>query len=357
MSHSTLPHLADPLVVVADLAVELARTGTAGLPGVLDALVAGTGVRSAVLRRAASSEVPGEVLAAGGERVRALPDRAARPFVVELPVYRPGRPAAPLAVLVVSGARPVLLPVLRAAAALLGLALAADAPGEPVLPAGALDALEHDRERLADRLHDGALQDLLVARLAADAAVRGGAPEATRDAVQHALVGLRRLLWHVRPRTEPDLPAALAALSRRLVEAGGLPLAVLGELPAVGLEPGVSGAAFRVVQAVALDAGPADRAVTVALRPEPASPGALVLDVDGGGPLADPDRWRARLRSVGGDLTRTADRLRVVLPVRDATANVRSSCAPPPLCRPAPLAVLLPAALTARLTPTKKATP
>ena len=335
MSQPSLPRTADPADAVAGLAVDLARTGRAGLPAALAALVAATGLRTAVLRGPAPD---GAVLAAAGERLQALPG----PAVVELPVHRPGAPGtAPVAVLVVTGSRPALLPLLRAAAAVLGLALAAGARE-------LLDAVEHDRDELADRLHDGPLQDLLVARLAADVAVRGGSPVLARDAVQEALVGLRRLLWHVRPRTERDLPSALAALSARLVEAGGLPLRVLGALPAAGLDAPVSAAAFRVVQAVAVDAGPADRAVTVALRPDPATPGAVVLDVDGGAALADPDRWRARLRALGGDLHGGPGRLRVLLPLQEAPEP--ASCCPPALR-------VLPLRPTPRPTETSKATP
>ena len=307
---------ADP---VAGLALALARTGPTGLADALAGLVAATGLRSAAVRRPLTG---GAVLAAAGE-LGPVPTGA----VLELPVPRPGAGPAgpPLALLTVVGTRPALLPVLSAASAVLGLALAAGAPE-------LLDAVEHDRDELADRLHDGALQDLLVARLAADAAVRGGSAVLARDAVQEALVGLRRLLWHVRPRTEGDLPAALTALSERLVEAGGLPLRVLGALPVAGLDPAVCSTAFRLVQAVAVDAAPADRAVTVALRPEPAVPGAVVLDVDGGAALADPDRWRARLRALGGDLHGAAGRLRVLLPALET----RASCAPSALLLLAP---------------------
>ena len=330
------------LEVVAALAVELGRTGAAGVPRALDTLVAQTGLAGAVLRGPASDGAPGPVLATGEPSFHG-PDVETAGMVVELPVHRPGVPAVPLAVLSVAGASPGLLPALRAAAALLGLALTAASSCGGAAPCDALDAVEHDRGRIADRLHDVALQDLLVARLAADAAVRGAPAEAARDAVQHALVGLRRLLWHVRPRQEQDLAAALTALSDRLVEAGGLPLAVLGVLPPAGLDPVVGTTAFRVVQAVAFDAAPGDRAVTVALRPDPSTPGALVLDVDGGAELSEPDRWRTRLRAHGGDLVRIPGRLRVLLPLRPT-----SDADPPPVSGPAPvLDVLVPASLTA----------
>jgi len=337
VSQPSLPTPDGPADAVAGLALDLARTGRAGLGAALAALVAATGLRSAVLHGPGPDAV---VLAAVGERLQAVPV----PAVLELPVHRPGSPGTvPVAVLVVTGSRPVLMPLLQSAVAVLGLALAAGAPE-------LLDAVEHDRDQLADRLHDGALQDLLVARLAADAAVRGGSPVLAREAVQDALVGLRRLLWHVRPRAESDLPSALAALSARLVEAGGLPLRVLGVLPAPGLDRPVTTAAFRLVQAVAVDAARSDRAVTVALRPDPATPGAVVLDLDGGIALADPDRWQVRLRALGGDLHGTAGRLRVLLPLREAPA----SCSP---TAPPALHVLPPTPVHPLPPPTPKATP
>ena len=330
-----MPHPALPAAPVSAAGAVALALGQAGLPAALGALLGATGLTGAQLRRTPADG--GEVLATAGLLAPA--------DLLELTVRQPGPAAVPLAVLVVAGEHPPLLDELRAAAAVLGLALAAEV---------ARGVVERDRELLADRMHDGALQELLVARLAADAAVRGGRPEAARDAVQDALVGLRRLLWHVRPRAAATCPRRSRALSARLVEVGALPVRVLGALAAPGLEPAVAAAAYRVVQAVALDAGPLDRAVTVALRPDPARPGVVVLDVDGGVALADPQHWRDRLRGVGGELDplpEGGDRLRVVLPLA-----ARPSCAPPALLRrPAPLAVhRLP---TADRTPTSKAMP
>lgn len=329
MSHSTFQRVADPAAVVGAIAVQLVRTGAAGLAEALDALVSGTELRSAVLRRPGTADRAGEVLAVGGDVVRAVDGpRGARPgsgpapcgAVVELPVRGPGTPGAALATLTVVGARPALLPALRALAAVVGLSLAAEAAstgGPRLLDADdVFDALEHDRDRLADQLHDGALQDLLVARLAADAAVRSGDARQAREAVQHALVGLRRMVWHLRPRGATDLSEALAALSGRLVEVGAPPLTVRGGELAAGLDPAVALAAYRVAQAVAT--APGGHPVTVVLRQDPPDRGSVVLSVDGGAPLPDPDRWRRRLRALGGDLSSSAGRLRLTLPVPHA---------------------------------------
>ncbi len=72
---------------------------------------------------------------------------------------------------------------------------------------------EADADAAADGLHDGALQALVVARYAADAAVRGGDPAAARDAVQEALVALRRAVWLLRPRGAQGLLEALRQLA------------------------------------------------------------------------------------------------------------------------------------------------
>jgi hypothetical protein len=40
----------------------------------------------------------------------------------------------------------------------------------------------------------------------------------------------------------------------------------------------------------------------------------VLVDVEGGAPLASPDRWLRRAQALGGDLETTASRLRLVLP-------------------------------------------
>lgn len=117
------------------------------------------------------------------------------------------------------------------------------------LAAALLQAAEADAAARADDLHDGALQALVVARYAADLAVRGGDPAVTREAVQEALVALRRAVWQLRPRGEDGLAAALADLSAQRTGAG-LPALELDLAPdADRLAPAAAGLAYRVVQA------------------------------------------------------------------------------------------------------------
>lgn len=297
--------------LVGRLAAALATAPDRGLPGALDLLVSGLGLRSAVLRSAASADL----LGVAGEVVHAVPVRRGRgraEAVLELPVHGAG--GRELARLTVVGGRPSHLPALRASAAVLGLALEVRAPAQDRTPASpAVEELlrggEHGYDDAADQLHDGPVQALVAARYACDAAVRGGDPALARDAVQEALVDLRRTLWHLRPRGEDGLPAALADLSGRLTEAGGPALhLVLDADAADALTAPGRVLAYRVVQAVARGAaGP----VRVGLRSGGRD---VLLDVDGGCPLDDPDRWRRRLRALGGDLSSSAGRLRLHLP-------------------------------------------
>ena len=166
-------------------------------------------------------------------------------------------------------------------------------PALPVDGAALLAAGDADADALADRLHDGALQSLVVARYAADLAVRGGDPALVRDAVQEALVALRREVWQLRPRPEDDLDQALRALSAQRVAAGGAPLdlGLDAALSAGGLAPAAVALAYRVVQSAALEPGPVRVGLTC-------SGGAAVLSVTGG-PL-DPAVWDARAHAVGG---------------------------------------------------------
>jgi signal transduction histidine kinase len=184
----------------------------------------------------------------------------------------------------------------------LGLALA---------PA-AVEDLEADREALADALHDGPVQSLVVARYAADAAARGGDAGLARDALQSALVELRRFLWHVRPRGSAGFVEALDQLSAQLTEAGGPPVGLVGDVEAAAALRGAAGVtAYRLVQAVARpDAG----AVRVALRREGAR---LVVDVEGGAAPTSPEPLARRAQALGGDLQLSAGRARLVLPPPD----------------------------------------
>lgn len=291
---SSTPVVTDPCVVLGRFAGLLAD-GSA-LPAALDALVAGLGLRTAVLR-----SVAGELLAVGGEALHAVPALRSLPPAhpsVELPVS--GRAGTQLATLTVKGARPSQLPILRTAAAVVGLALAlAPTPSATDL----FEAAEADRDELADSLHDGPVQSLVVARYAADAAVRGGDATIARDAVQQALVEVRRTLWSLRPRGSTGLVAALEQLVVQLAEAGAAPLGLLGGTDVTGPHAVL---AFRLVQAVT---GPSP--VRVALRVDGPT---VVIDIDGGAPLPSPERWVRRARSLGGDLAASAGRLRLALP-------------------------------------------
>ena len=292
---------ADACVVLGRLA-EVLADGT-GLPEALHVLVTGMGLRTAVVRAAS-----GEVLGVAGDVLHAVsPDQAlpAPPPTLELPVR--GRPGTRTASLTVVGARPSQLPALRSAAAVIGLALVPSTRVEELM-----DAAEADRDDFADALHDGAVQSLVVARYAADAAVRGGDAVLARDAVQQGLVELRRVLWHLRPRGGNGLVEGLQQLSLQLMEADDRGLSLVGDLKAGALLRGTRATlAFRLVQAVARPEGDA---VRVAVRRDGDE---IVLDIDGGTPLPSPERWARRAQALGGDLSAPAGRLRLVLPLTD----------------------------------------
>ena len=296
----TVPVVVDPCAVLGRLAEQL--SAGAPLGDVLDVLVGQLGLRTAVLRSAA-----GDLLGVGGEALHAVPVMRAVDgrTTLELPVEGRSYGAASLTVL---GARPSQLPLLRAAASVLGLALVPS-----TTDAELLEGAEDELDELADALHDGPVQSLVVARYTADAAVRGGDPAAARDAVQAALVELRRLLWSLRPRGGSGLQAALEQLAAHLVEAGSAPVVVVGSTDLAGPEAVL---AFRLVQAVA---GPLP--VRVAVRADAAG---VVVDVDGAAALSSPDRWVRRARALGGDLSASAGRLRLVFPT-PRTADARTA--------------------------------
>ena len=140
-----------------------------------------------------------------------------------------------------------------------GDSLHSAAPPAQRSPAGAAEDLaaallrlaDADADADADRLHDGVLQALVVARYATDAVARGGDPAMARDAVQDALVALRRSVWLLRPRVTCGLTAALVELAAQRV-AAGLPAPVLELDPDVVsvLSPDAAAVAYRFVQAV-----------------------------------------------------------------------------------------------------------
>jgi signal transduction histidine kinase len=338
----------DGTVVVGQVAALLADLGQHALPTALEALVSGLGLRSAVLR----STGGGDLLAVAGDVVHAVPvSRSIRPLaapgsLVEVPVRSVGREAA---VLVVDGARPSQLPVLRAVASAFGLVLAqGTSRQEDPVDAELVDDAEADRDAVADALHDGLVQSLVVARYAVDAVVRAGDPTGSaaiaRDAVQSALVDVRRMLWQLRPRGADGLHDALAQLSQRQLEVGA-PALDLDEDPEPldALSGAVAVTAYRLVQAVL---GP-DSAVRVRAD-------AAALEVTGGLALPDPERWQRRAAAVGAELEVAPGRLRLVLPGPDPE---------PPSALAAPAADLPPAAQhpaalpTAPSTPRPKATP
>lgn len=300
----------DACATVGRVAALLAEQGERGLPAALDLLVHRLGLRSAVLREVRDGR-PGAVLTVAGETLHAVPPmrlvRSGRPTdaataAIEIPVSANGRHVATVTVV---GARPSQLPVLRACAAVLGLL---DRRDSGPLALALLDAADADAHALADALHDGPVQDLVVARYAADAAVRSADAAGARDAVQGALVALRRALWLLRPRpsTGEELPAALRALSEHLVAAGRPPLTL--DLDPAALEvlgPQAASTSYRLVQSVV-----GDEPVTVSLRAERAT---LVLQVDGGRPLPA-GRWNDRASALGAELHTHRGRLLLVLP-------------------------------------------
>lgn len=275
----------DPCLVLGDVAVLLADGGAPG--PALEALQTGLALGALGLRDAAGRLLAGSASDSGP--------------TVDIPVQ--GRGGAHLGMLVASGAVPSHLPVLRSAAAILGLALTPP----PVIE------LEEDRDEVADALHDGPVQSLVVARYASDAAVRGGDPAAARDAVQAALVDARRFLWQLRPRGGSGFVGALDQLSAHLVECGGSTVGLLGDVDAASALHGPSGiTAYRLVQAVARPDGPR---VRVRLRTDGDR---LVVDVEGGVPLTSPERWLRRAQALGGDLQTTPSCIRLVLPHPEA---------------------------------------
>lgn len=268
------------------------------LPEALRLLCSGLQLCSAVVRSAS-----GEVHGVGGDALQAVPAVAAldqHNVWLEFPVAGHG------ATLTVRGGRPSQLPALRAAAAILGLALATGREAVPVA-----DDSEGALSEVADALHDGPLQSLMVARYAADAAVRGGNPGAVRDAVQHAVVELRELVWALRPRGESGLVQALDHLS------GADPQVEL-TLADVDVTGPAAVLAYRLVQSVLARAG--DRPVRVCLDQ-------VALEI-AGVPLSSPGRWARRASALGCRLITTSEvtRLELAPPaIATFTTDVRTT--------------------------------
>jgi len=208
-------------------------------------------------------------------------------------------------------------------------------PAEARLPSAALDALdrllvleERERGALADRLHDGPLQDLVATRYLADLTVQAAARSATpatvaerlgavRDAAQDALVGTRRLLGSLTARCADGtgLTQALAALGTAGGGAGGAAggraggaaggLAVEVQAADAGtLPPGIAIVAYRLVQALLADT--AERGATTAVVRARRTLEALEVSVAGS---VAPDleapavaRWVVRIGMLGGSI-------------------------------------------------------
>lgn len=286
---SVTPVTGDACAVLGRFAALLAEGRP--LPEALHLLATGTGVRTLVVRSTA-----GELLGVGGEALQAVSSMA-QDVGLQFPV--PGAAGEPVATLAVRGGRPSQLPTLRAAASVLGLALSARA---------AVDqrTLVEDHERamdeLADVLHDGPMQSLMVARYAADAVVRGGDPVAARDALQDAVVEMRQLVWRLRPRGADGLQAALRQLADSRIRDGLEPLVL--DLPSAGadVEPVTAALAYRLVQESSA------REVRVSLQPE-----GVCVEIKGV-PSSVP-RWKRRAEAVGCRLTASAEQCRLLLPL------------------------------------------
>jgi signal transduction histidine kinase len=187
------------------------------------------------------------------------------------------------------------------------------------LPSAVLSLAEAQADAAADGLHDGALQALVVARYAADAAVRGGDPAVARDAVQEALVALRRAVWLLRPRGERGLLEALQQLAAQVADEGGAPVALDVDDAAVDaldadLAPAAATAVYRLVQRTAGQAP-----LTVRVR-RTATGLRIALDV----PLTDPVGEALRARAVGGALLATRDGASLHLPLSRSATPLRA---------------------------------
>lgn len=177
----------------------------------------------------------------------------------------------------------------------------------PDLAEDLLTAADAEADALADRLHDGALQALVVARYATDAVVRGGDPALARDAVQEALLALRRTVWLLRPRGQDDLPGALGELSSRCTAAGGRALALdLDPVVAGQLSPVARSLAYRFVQAAVADGADGVRLVRE---------GAVAALTVTGAVMSGPAGWTARAAALAGRLDSTGDAARLLLPL------------------------------------------
>ena len=327
----------DGALVVGRVASVLADAGPSALASALRVLVDDLRLSGALLRDTGTAHRPGALRAVAGDVVHAVPvvrllgADDTKP-VVEHPIRSAGRQVA---VLVAFGARPSHLPVLRAVADVLGVALAASARTPEETALRLLAVAEDERDALADALHDGPVQGLVAARYAVDAAARGADLVLAREAVQEALVGLRRTLWHLRPRGTDDLAAALHSLSDHLVDAGSSGLDVDVD-PAAALPDPVARLAYRLVQALALPRGNEAEPLRVVVVHEP---GRVLVDVEGGPPLPSDGRWALVARAAGAELWHSAGRVRLACAVGPPPQLRRPTAVPAPAAVPAPVSV------------------
>ncbi len=161
-----------------------------------------------------------------------------------------------------------------------------------------------DATALGDAMHDDVLQALVVARYATESVARGADPELAREAVQHALVTLRRTVWLLRPRGSDGLGAALSELAAQHAAAGRVPPTLTLDAEAADLVGPLAGTVYRFVQSV--DDGTGARVV---VRRDAES---LVVHVDGC--PADVAGWRARAAAHGGRLTTGPDGTTLLAP-------------------------------------------
>ena len=204
------------------------------------------------------------------------------------------------------GERADASPVTPAPVRLVAARADVDALADP-LSADPVVAAEQARDRLADDLHGGLLQSLVVVRHAlargATAPVasgaRGGADLPTADeALADCLAEARALVWHLRPRTlDGGIAHALDELAHRLDSDGG-PRLVPDASDAPELSVPQATVVYRLVQAVARAAAPesALAASIVARGPD------VVVRVTGASSVAGDAavvEWVARATSYG----------------------------------------------------------
>jgi hypothetical protein len=296
---SFTPVTADACAALGQFAATLAEGRP--LSQALRLLSTGLALRSVVVR-----SVDGEVIGVGGDALQAVSAMRAvdgHDVWLEFPIA--GQDGESLATLTVRGGRPSQLPTLRAVAAVLGLALSARIGS--VSPQQLTDDAESALAEVADALHDGPLQSLMVARYAVDAAMRGGDAGAVRDAIQQAVVELRQLTWSLRPRGASGLSQALELLAAK---AEDVPLELsLGQEDPTG--PGAV-LAYRIVQTVHAHARQPVRVI-----------------VDGrsveitGTALPSPQRWVRRAASVGCVLSTTGEHTSLML-AAPASSSVKT---------------------------------